>query len=344
MKQFLYKLTHWEYWPFKIVYIPIYFLWAYYSLKARSLFFFNACNPSIQNGGFINESKKKIYDIIPQKYFPETALIQGQISFEKVIAIVNTSTIKFPLIAKPDIGLRGSAVKKISNLDDLLLYHSKANFNYLIQNLIPFENEVGIFYVRFPHENKGRVTGIVAKEFLIVEGNGKASIEKLIKQNPRFRLQLNSLKSEYGSKLKEVLPIGEKLNLVPFGNHARGAKFIDASHWNSDKIENVMNEMCLQIDGFYFGRLDIMYNTWEEFENGKNFQLVELNGAASEPTHIYDPKHSLFFAWKELARHITYMFKISVENHKLGHEYLSYKDGMKEYRLHLEQSEKIVNF
>jgi hypothetical protein len=27
----------------------------------------------------------------------------------------------------------------------------------------------------------------------------------------------------------------------------------------------------------------------------KNFFVVELNGAASEPTHIYDPKHSLFF-------------------------------------------------
>jgi hypothetical protein len=35
---------------------------------------------------------------------------------------------------------------------------------------------------------------------------------------------------------------------------------------------------------------------------------------ASEPTHIYDPKHSFFFAWKELARHITYMYEISVAN------------------------------
>jgi hypothetical protein len=38
-----------------------------------------------------------------------------------------------------------------------------------------------------------------------------------------------------------------------------------------------------------------MYNTVEELEQGINFSIVELNGAASEPTHIYDPKHSLFF-------------------------------------------------
>jgi hypothetical protein len=79
-------------------------------------------------------------------------------------------------------------------------------------------------------------------------------------------------------------------------------------------------------------------------ENGKNFSIVELNGAASEPTHIYDPKHSLWFAWKELARHITYMYEISEQNHKNGAPYLSHKVGMKEYRLHLEQSKKIVNF
>jgi hypothetical protein len=102
--------------------------------------------------------------------------------------------------------------------------------------------------------------------------------------------------------------------------------------------------MCLQIPGFYFGRLDVMYNTIEELEQGKNFSIVELNGAASEPTHIYDPKHSLLFAWKELARHITFMYEISVLNNKKGSPYLPHKEGMKEYRLHLEQSTKIVNF
>ena len=95
---------------------------------------------------------------------------------------------------------------------------------------------------------------------------------------------------------------------------------------------------------FYFGRFDMMYSTIEELEKGENFAIVELNGAASEPTHIYDPKHSIFFAWKELARHITYMFEISVENHKRGFPYLSHKVGMEQYKLHLEQSSKIVNF
>jgi hypothetical protein len=48
---------------------------------------------------------------------------------------------------------------------------------------------------------------------------------------------------------------------------------------------------------------------------------------------------NLFFAWKELARHITYMYEISVANNRNGVTLA----GMKEYRLHLEQNNKIVN-
>ena len=344
MRLFLHKLFHWEYWPFQIVYIPIYFLWAYYALKAQTIFFFNACNPTMKNGGFVMDSKIEIYDLIPQQFYPKTKFVKEKMPFDAVETLLETSKINFPFIVKPDIGLRGSAVKKVTHLEELKTYHNKANFDYLLQDLIPYENEVGIFYIRFPHEKHGRITGIVAKEFLIIEGDGCSTIEELLKTNPRYEFQLKALDKEYGSQLKDILGKGEKRNLVPYGNHARGAKFLDYSNLISPELTKVIDEMCLQIPEFYFGRMDLMYNTWEELLQGKNFSIVELNGAASEPTHIYDPKHSLFFAWKELARHIRYMFQISVENHKRGFPYLTNKVGMEQYRLHLEQSNKIVHF
>lgn len=335
---------HWEYWPFKVVYFPIYFLWAYYALKARSIFFFNASNPTIKNGGFIMESKKQIYDLIPKQYYPKTGLIAKGNSPEKVLKTITELNIAYPFIVKPDIGLRGSAVKKIHHQSELEAYNHKADFNYLVQDLIPYPNEIGVFYVRYPQEKVGRITGIVAKEFLIVRGDGTSSIEQLLKKDPRHEMQIKALKKEYGNQLQDILVAGEKKNLVPYGNHIRGAKFIDGSHWITTKLTEVINEVCLQVPGFYFGRLDLMYNTLEELENGQNFSIVELNGAASEPTHIYDPKHSLFFGWKELIRHIRYMYEISVANHKLGAPYLTHQAGMKEYRMHLEQTKKIVNF
>ncbi len=290
------------------------------------------------------ESKKEIYDIIPQKYYPKTELIKENNDFEKVTTILSATQIQFPFIAKPDIGLRGSAVKKIHNLEELKTYNQSANFDYLIQDLIPYSNEVGIFYVRFPNEKKGKVTGIVGKEYVIIEGNGTQTIEQLIRANPRFELQLENIRKDFGNRFDEVLENGKKLNLVPYGNHARGAKFIDVSHLITDKLHQSIDEMCQEIHEFYFGRLDVMYDSWSDLEAGINYSIVEINGAASEPTHIYDPKHSIFFAWKELARHITYMYKISVQNHKRGFPYLSHKEGMHQYKLHLEQSNKIVNF
>ena len=344
MKLFIHKLTHWEYWPFMVLYIPIYFQWAYYALLERSIFFFNAANPTIKNGGFVMESKKEIYDLIPQKYYPKTALVVPSSAYGAILEIFKKSHIQYPFIAKPDIGLRGSAVQKIEDEQQFQRYCEKAKFDFLIQDLIPYPNEIGIFYVRYPNKQIGRITGIVGKEFLIVEGNGEDSIERLIKKNPRFEMQLQTLAVEYGTKLQQILPIGEKINLVPYGNHARGAKFIDKSSWISPKLTNALNNICLQIDGFYFGRIDIMYNTISELEDEKNFSIVELNGSGSEPTHIYDPKHSIFFAWKELSRHIKYMYEISVLNQKNGHPFLSFKDGMEQLRLHRLQSRKIVNF
>ena len=344
MRLFFHKLTHWEYWPFMVLYIPIYFQWAFYAIKQKSLFFFNASNPGIKNGGFVMESKKEIYNLIPQQYYPTTELIVFGTSLERVFETVKKSTITYPFIAKPDIGLRGSAVQKIDNEMQLESYWKKADFDFLIQDLIPYPNEIGVFYVRYPNEKSGKITGIVGKEFLIVEGNGTDSIEQLLKKNPRYEMQLQTLLLEYGSKLQKVLPVGEKANLVPYGNHARGAKFIDVSSWISPKLNMALNNICLQIDGFYFGRIDIMYHTIADLENEKNFSIVELNGAGSEPTHIYDPKHSIFFAWKELSRHIKYMYEISVINHKKGYPYLSHRVGMEQYRLHNLQSKKIVNF
>ncbi len=75
-----------------------------------------------------------------------------------------------------------------------------------------------------------------------------------------------------------------------------------------------------------------MYNEPEELKAGKNFTIIELNGAGSEPTHIYDPAHSVFFAWKEIARHLALLYRISVANHKRGFRYLTMKEGMQMFR------------
>jgi hypothetical protein len=323
------KITNWEYWPFDVVYFPIYFYWAWLSLKAKSFFFFNTANPTIENGGFLMESKQKIYDQLPNGTYPKTMLIDDVNSFNECMLKINNHAIEFPLIAKPDIGLRGLQVKKLNSIDDLISYHSNAKFSYLIQEYIDYKNEVGIFYYKIPGDLYGSISGIVGKEFLSVIGDGQSTIEALIIQNDRYFLQLDQLRKNYGSKLDHILAKNELLNLVPYGNHARGAKFIDLTHLADTQLNLTINSICNNIPHFYFGRLDIKYNNWEELKQGKNFSIIELNGAGSDPTHIYDPKHSIFFAWSEIIKHLNILFKVSKLNQeKLGLDYMSIKEGL----------------
>jgi hypothetical protein len=133
----------------------------------------------------------------------------------------------------------------------------------------------------------------------------------------------------YGDKLNDVLPAGAHKELVPYGNHARGAKFFDHSHLADEALTATIDRFSKEIEGFYFGRLDIRFNNWEELKQGINFSVIELNGAGSEPTHIYDPRHSLFFAWKEIVRHWKILWRISRLNHRKGIPYLTVKQGLK---------------
>lgn len=321
------KISHWEYWPMALVYYPIFPVWLFFAIRARSFFFFNAANPSIKNGGMAMESKKEIYDLIPARYIPKTILVQKHLPFNKILENLHHGSFHFPLIVKPDIGMKAFGVDKIENTQELLSYADKISGDFLIQELIQYPNESGIFYVRHPAEKKGRITGIVSKEFLSVTGNGNLTLLELIKQHPRSHFQLEALKRKYGSLLETVLESDEKFILVPYGSHTRGAKFTDDSHKINEKLEVTIDAICSKIQGFYYGRLDIRHSSFEELSEGKNFRIIEINGAGSEPTHIYDPRHSLFFAWYEIIKHWKMLYKISAFNYRNGHLYLSYKDG-----------------
>ncbi|MGJ8744889.1 D-alanine--D-alanine ligase [Polaribacter sp.] len=327
LKNTVHKILNWEYWNTNVIYFPIFFYWIFLSIKARSLGFFNASNPKIINGGFALESKKEIYDLIPNQYYPDTLFFKAHETLGTIKKALESTTINFPFIIKPDIGLQGLRVEKINSWKSLDAYLLKTNYDFLVQKCINYPLEIGVFYYRIPNQKQGVISGIVNKEFLIVTGNGKNTVHELIEQNPRFALQLATLKKKYGNKLNDVLPINAQLNLVPFGNHVRGSKFTDVSHRVNEKLLQTINNICLQIPDFYFGRLDIMFQSWKDIEQGKNFSIIELNGAGSEPTHIYDPKHSIFFAWKEIIRHYDILYKISTYNHQKGYSYLNIKQS-----------------
>src|SRR5262249_49783444 len=143
--------------------------------------------------------------------------------------------------------------------------------DFMLQEFSKYKNEVGIFYYRYPDEANGKISGIVEKEFLSVIANVVSSVLQLLQQNKRFILQLPALKKKYGDALSEVLPAGNEKILVPFGNHARGSKFLDSSYKTDDALTKTIDAICKQVPGFFYGRLDIKFSSWGELKQGKNF-------------------------------------------------------------------------
>jgi hypothetical protein len=213
--------------------------------------------------------------------------------------------------------------------------------DYHIQVFIEYPMEVGIFYYRLPNEEKGRLTGIVSKEFLSVKGNGRDSLLTLIRNDKRGIMYLSSLKHMHRENLDRIPEAGETVLLSEIGNHARGSKFLDRSAWIDEALTDTIDQLSKQIEGFYFGRFDIRYHSLEELKKGEKYMIVELNGAGAEPTHIYDPEHSVFFAIGEIIRHWNIMARISKMNHDRGIPYPSFSEGRQIFRKDKEASKKL---
>src|SRR5438093_12037230 len=107
--------------------------------------------------------------------------------------------------------------------------------------------------------------------------------------------------------------------VVANGNHAHGCMFRDGMHLHTDAVEHAVDEDSQKLLGFFVGRYDIRYEKEDDFKQGRNFQIVELNGASSEATSIYDARNSLFSAYRTLFRQWKLVFAIGAANRLNGH-------------------------
>lgn len=317
LKNTIEKITNWEHWPSFMFYLPNLPYAFYLAIKAKHPVFFSAANPSIKDSGNGTESKYQTLALIPDNYKPTSIFIRANTSFNEVTKLIKQHKISYPLIAKPDIGFRGLLVKKIKNKEELQTYISKYNINLIIQDFIDYDNECGIFYHRIPGATQGTISSITLKEFSTVTGNGKDSIKKLIEQDKRTALYLPLFEEIHKENLNNILEKGKTIQLSNIGNHCKGTAFKNGNHLISKKLQDTFDNLSKNIDGWYYGRLDIKYNSFKELEKGKNFKILEINGIIAEPTHIYDTKNNSYVSsLKTIRLHWKYLFEVAITNHK----------------------------
>jgi hypothetical protein len=328
---FIAKFSRYEYWPWWLFYLPVLPYWLYLAVKNKSLAYFTVANPGIELGGFYGESKTEILSLIDKQYLPKAISIDNSNNFSDILARMKEIDLTYPVIAKPDVGERGNQVTLIHNQHELILYHVKSKSKYIIQEYIDYEIELGVLYSRMPDLQKGKLTSITLKEFLSVMGDGKSTILELMQKSLRARFQIDRISLELDDEMNNILKEGEVKLLEPIGNHCRGTKFIDNNFLISEKLNEVFDEICLPIKGFYYGRFDLKVKSIEDLYQGKNIRIMELNGASSEPGHIYDPSLTLNKAYKDLLSHWKRLADISKGNMKLGFKPVSFLLIIKSY-------------
>jgi membrane protein DedA with SNARE-associated domain len=318
------RLCRWEFWPAWLFYAPvgIYCLWL--AVKYRGLGLPTAANPGMFSGGIIGESKAEILNelfLTSPGFTAEAAFVSGE-TFEARLRSLNEILtrlkIDYPFILKPNVGQRGVGVKLIHTREQAEDYLRRTSAPLVAQRYAPGPFELGVFYYRFPHEQRGHIFAVTEKIFPVLVGNEQSTISELIRQDPRARFMAHTYLRRFESRRNEILPGGKMLKLVEAGNHAQGCIFRDGMHLCTPALVERIDEISKMLSGFYIGRYDIRFESEADLRAGKNFQIIELNGAASEATSIYDARNSLFDAYRTLFRQWDLVFAIGAANRKLG--------------------------
>lgn len=322
------RLTNWEFWPVQIFYLPVAAYCAWLCIRFRSLTVFTSANPGIVGGGLIGESKHEIYKLLARskaaspsvlKHMVVPAALPGEVQVELLNDSLTRNALSLPIVLKPDVGERGKGVTIVRQFGEIERYLETAVGDTIVQEFYDGV-EASVFYYRFPTELHGKIFSITEKVFPHVVGDGISDLRTLILKDQRAVILAKSYFCQNADRLDLIPDAGESVQLINIGTHSRGAIFNDGDHLRTRELENAIDEIGRQTDGFYFGRFDLRARSFRDFQNGGPFRIIELNGVASESTNIYDPRFSLMAAYRILFRQWRLAFEVGAASRAVGAE------------------------
>lgn len=317
------RKLRWEFWPPWAFYPPVVLYVCWLALRHRSLALVTAVNPAIPGGGFIGESKSAILaglHAAPElvaRHLLLRADEQPERRVERARAFLAEAGLAFPVVLKPDIGQRGSGVLILADEPRLERHLRELAVDSILQEYVPGP-EFGVFWLREPGADRGRIFSITDKRLPVVTGDGERTLEQLILADDRAVCAASTYLEANAERLLDVPAAGERVELVHLGTHCRGAIFLDGRELATPAVEEVFERLSAGFDGFCFGRYDVRAASREDFAAGRGFKVIELNGLTSEATHIYDPRTDLLTAYRTLFEQWRLAFAIARANRDRG--------------------------
>ena len=320
-------VSYFEFWPGYIFYFPVVFQWLWLAIRYRGISLPLISNPGISLSGMVGESKSEIFSsasgeareriapwcLISDWYSTEDAVWQAR-------QLMGSIDLEFPVIAKPDVGCRGAGVQIVRDVLELKAYIN--NFpgtgQIMLQKVIPYEAEAGVFYIRYPGEERGEIFSMTLKYPPYVIGNGIDTLRQLIEKDPRASKVSKLYFRRHFQKLEQVIPRDVPFRLAFAGSHSRGAIFRDGREFITPELEKAFDKVAEGLPGYFYGRIDIRFRDMNSLMNGENYYILEVNGASSEAAHIWDCRSSLREVYRVLFYQYRTLFRLGWLNRRRG--------------------------
>lgn len=290
------KWTDQGYWKSLLFYRQSVVYYWLLSARYRSFTWYAAANPGISHAGMLNEKKSEIYPLLPTAFLPPTRFLDSR---EAALVFVRSEEFSFPIVIKPNVGLKGIAVEVCHDLQEAEIYLEKSpRSEFIIQEYINLPREFAVLFYRVGDTEKG-ISSFIEKKYPQVTGDGIMTLHQLIDQHPHPYLQKNKWKKYYRD---EKLEKGQHKLIHTIGNYSQGASFHSLQSEIDSQLLEAVSSCMDQIEGIDFCRLDVKAHSIEKLKVG-DFKIIEVNGGKSEPLHIYDTNTSFFKACRDIHRH-----------------------------------------
>src|SRR5713101_4751289 len=211
------RILRWEFWPAWFFYSPVAAICFWLGLRYKGFSLPTVANLNQKNGGIVGESKIGILQTLMEtspEYTSDGYLVpecSAENRIEAIGEICLRHQIRFPFVLKPDTAQRGAGFRKIESFDEMEKYVAQVSSPLILQRYVEGPNEAGVFYFRFPNEQRGHIFGITRKQFPTVVGDGVHSLRELIESDARARLIARTYLERFGSAVDRILPQGESI-------------------------------------------------------------------------------------------------------------------------------------
>ena len=305
--------------------VPMVLQWTWLGLRYGSISLPSSANPGITSGGMVGDGKLEYFAAMGPLARAATAAHIGVVNTHGVVAAevverMSRAGLSFPIVAKPDIGWCGYGVRLLADAGELGRYIESypASETFLLQRYLPEPGEAGLFYMRGPGEQRGRLIGILLRHYPSVTGNGRDSIAELIANDARLLRATANPMHECRYDRQRVPAMGEVVRLSTVASTRVGGCYRDGSALATEALLARVEAIARDMGVFLVGRFDVRYSTLESLQRGE-FTIMEVNGAGSEAVHAWDPKYSIRDVYRIVFAKQRMLFRISDANRRLGH-------------------------